>query len=104
MWHNLWSHALVDLGLSNAEFHALTPRLLDALSRRHQRRVEGHEFLFAQLTAGIVNSRPWLKEAVNIKDFMPTEMRKKFAARPKRINRKLVAAETRKFFASMRGK
>jgi len=43
-------------------------------------------------------------EPVEVRDFMPSEMRKRAAAKPERINRKQIVEETRKFFAALRGK
>ena len=80
----------------------MTSRKLDWLTRRHQHRLEESEFLFAQIIASVINSRPWQKEGVAPSDFMPSEIRKKFAAKPKRINRKQIVEETRKFMAEIR--
>lgn len=107
MWLNLWSHARIDLGLSSEEFFEMTPRQLDALTHRHLRQMEEREFLFAQLTSCVVNfSMVHPEKPSQAKDFMPSEMRKRFHAAPKRerINRKQVIAETRKYFAALRGK
>jgi hypothetical protein len=52
----------------------MTPRQLDALVIRHQRKTRAQEFLFGQLTSWVINSsmgRP--KEPFSPKDFMPSE-------------------------------
>ena len=74
----LWSHARIDLGLTDEEFYDLTPRQIDALSKRFRERTVEQEFLFAQLTTYVVNFSRWPpKEPAGPKDFMPSEMRKK---------------------------
>lgn len=73
----MWSIARYDLGLSDVEFYSLTPRQFDALVKRRERDVVTTEFLFAQLTAAVVNfstCRP--KETVHPRDFMPSEFGK----------------------------
>lgn len=100
----LWSHARFDLRLSTAEFYSITSRQLDALTRRQQQRAEESEFLLAQIIASVINSRPWQKEGVAPSEFMPSEIRKKWSAKPKTIDRKLVIQETRKFMAELRQK
>ncbi len=77
--------ARVTLGLSDAEFYALTPRQEMILLDRHFERVKHQEFLFGQLTARVVNhSQRHYEEDVVPADFMPSEIGKK----PKRRSRK----------------
>ena len=55
LWGNIWSHARGDLGLSEEEFWAFTPRQLDLLSKRFAMRQQWHELLNARLMAVVVN-------------------------------------------------
>lgn len=91
-----WAVARYDLGLTSEEFFECTPRQLDALIQRHERSRQDQEFLFAQLTACVVNfSRAHPKEPIAPKDLMPSEWAKKAARTPKRkpIDRNLVVAQ-----------
>lgn len=72
----------------------LTQRQLDGLIKRHERSGRDREFLFAQLTAEIVNTRfGYAKEPCKPTDFMPSEWAKIQQA-PKR-NNDLIAEELR---------
>lgn len=72
LWDNLWSHARIDLGLSEGEFWRMTPRQLDLLSKRHRAHREWAELLNARLMAVVVNySFCAPKEPVSAADFMP---------------------------------
>lgn len=91
-----WSVALYDLGLTPDEFYECTPRQIDALIRRHERKIQGVEFLSAQTNTCIVNfsmARP--KEPVEPRDFMPSEWAKKAPAKYKRRKREVIAMELR---------
>lgn len=91
----------MDLGLTTEEFYLLTPRQLDALTRRHAEQVRSNEFLFGQLTSAVVNfSMCHPEKPSEIRDFMPSEMRKA-VVKPKRRARKVIAAEVRGFFDLM---
>jgi hypothetical protein len=74
---SLWATARYDLRLSDAEFYALTPREFDALVKRDKRHTEHEEYMFAQLTAVVMNtgfrSR---EEPAQPKDYMPSQWRK----------------------------
>jgi hypothetical protein len=93
LWLQLWSHVRIDLGLTDEEFYDLTPRQIDALSKRFRdratERASEQEFLFAQLTTYVVNFSHWPpKEPASPKDFMPSEMRRRAMEKPKRMTRK----------------
>jgi hypothetical protein len=90
--------------LTGEEFYNMTPRQLDALTRRYQRRMEREQLLFAQLISYVINfshprSRP--VEPVHARDFMPSEWSKRQQAAPKRINRKEAAESIRRLFAPL---
>lgn len=68
----------MELGLSDAEFYALTPRQLNALILRKEIAEQRPEFMLAQLTACVVNfsqARP--KRPSQPRDFMPSMAGKK---------------------------
>lgn len=76
------TYARMRLGLSDREFRFSTPRQLDALRKAQMQNHEDTEFLFGQLTAAVVNfsdRRP--SESARPSDFMPSQIRKKQAAR-----------------------
>lgn len=68
----MWAIARFDLGLSDKEFGAITPAMLDALLRRKQAR-EQQEFLRTGIVAAaIINfSMSPPKEPVSARDFVP---------------------------------
>jgi hypothetical protein len=73
----MWAVARFDLSLTSDEFYALTPRQFDALVKRHERKNEHIEFLFAQLTSYGINfsmCRP--QEPTSPRDFMPSQFDK----------------------------
>jgi hypothetical protein len=85
--------ARYDLHLTADEFYDLTPRQFDALLRRHQRKEEHDEFMFAQLTSWVANTG--FKSASKVtqpKDFMPSQWAKTLSrptpSKPKRMTRK----------------
>ncbi len=68
------------LGLTDREFYSYTPRQLDMLRKAHERQQHDAEFQLGNLTAAVVNfgfRRP--ADPVKAADFMPTEIRKRFA-------------------------
>jgi hypothetical protein len=74
---SLWATSRYDLRLTDAEFYALTPRQFDALTKRRTREQESQEFMFAQLTAVVMNTgfRSTDKPSKTI-DFMPSQWAK----------------------------
>lgn len=93
----MWSFALFDLHLTNEEFYSLTPLQYDALVKRHRRKVESDEFLFAQVTSWIANTGfRTTEKPTQAKEFMPSQWGKsaslattpKPAAKPTRMTRK----------------
>lgn len=94
----------MDLGLVEDEFWSLQPRQFAALRRRHERSLEDNEFLFAQLTACVVNfsmARP--KQSARAKDFMPSQIRQKAAA-PKKKSRRAEERERQKIADELRAR
>jgi hypothetical protein len=92
----LSSFAQVDLGLSRDEFYGLTPEEFGALCRRHERGTEEREFLFAQLTACVVNFSHWRsqpKEQAHPKQFMPSQWERKSAGKLRRRSVKAISDE-----------
>jgi hypothetical protein len=82
VWLDYWTYARTRLGLTDREFRAYTPRQLDALRKAHLQHSEDTEFLFGQLTAAVVNfSQRRPAESARPGDFMPSQIRKKAAAR-----------------------
>jgi hypothetical protein len=80
VWLNLWTYSRVKLGLTDREFYSYTPRQLDMLRKAYERQQHDAEFMLGNLTAAVVNfgyRRP--TDAVKAADFMPTEIRKKYA-------------------------
>jgi hypothetical protein len=74
LWLSIWATGRNDLGLSEDEFWACTPRQFDALVRHYKNRVEHDELMTAQLIAATINNgmyRP--KTPVQPKDFMPSQ-------------------------------
>jgi len=90
--------ARVQLGLTDAEFYALTPRQFHLLVDQHRERVEHQELLTGILASTIANwSMGAPKEPLAPSVFMPC--RRGRAKQPKRprINRKRVADKVRAF-------
>jgi hypothetical protein len=97
----IWSCGRYDLGLTDEEFFQLTPRKLDALLKRHRRKTESTELLFAQLTSCVVNTGfRSTEEPTKIRDFMPSQWDQAAAKQPKkskfpRRKRSSIATEIR---------
>lgn len=101
----MWSTAIVIVGISSAEFWAMTPRMFDALLKRKERENQERDFLFAQLASVYVNySMAAPKNPVPPAEFMPSEIRKKLARKrngPSREEREAVDRQTRAFFEEL---
>ncbi len=70
----LWSTALIDFGLSESQFFALTPRQYHALVKRKERDIEHRELLagiVASTTANFSMGAP--ERALSPRDFMPSQ-------------------------------
>jgi hypothetical protein len=104
----LWSIARFDLRLSSDEFFEMTPRQLDALIKREERKERDNEFMLGQLTAVVGNfsmSRP--KDPLKATDFMPSEWAKNTPPiKPKRTTAKQrkEVADTCRFYLSAMAK
>lgn len=71
LWLGLWSVARYDLGLSEQEFWALSPKKYDALLRRRKSALERNEVMLAQIAqVGVNFGYRAPKEAVKLKEFM----------------------------------
>jgi hypothetical protein len=71
--------------MTSKEFFALTPRMFDALVKRHERATREREFMFGQLASIFINysmARP--KKPTKPTDFMPSEFAKEHAKRTRR--------------------
>jgi hypothetical protein len=83
-WDDAWAIGRFDLGLSEEEFWALTPRKFRALLKRLNRRERENEWLNARIIATIYNvnldpkkrTKPYQAE-----DFMRTEKKKPDASK-----------------------
>lgn len=84
------------MGLTTAEFYALTPRQLNALLQAKQNGELPLEFLLAQLTSYVVNfSQHAPKKPTKPAEFMPSEWRK----RAQKTDEQAEADELRAFVA-----
>ena len=71
----MWALAVVDLGLSESQFLALTLKQLDALCKRKRILDRTHERPLAQLAAMYYNAhRPAGTAAKGLEEFMLTKM------------------------------
>lgn len=71
--------------MTSKQFFALTPRMFDALVRRHEIATREREFMFGQLASIFINhsmARP--KKPTKPTDFMPSEFAKEHARRTRR--------------------
>jgi hypothetical protein len=104
----MWSKARHDLGLSEDEFIALTPKLFDELLRRYRNQIESNELLFGQLTSWVVNTGfRSTRKPTKALDFMPsqwkrTEQKPRVVPRRKREDIASEADFVMKQFMSMR--
>ena len=77
MWLRLWSHARIDLGLSDREFWSITPRQLSYLDKRWKAQQEREEYYTGLLASVVANCQfnpP--KEPFAPSDFMPSHRAK----------------------------
>jgi hypothetical protein len=90
MWISWWSFATVDLGLSNEQFYSLTPRMLHALRKRHERQQEHQDAMLAQLTSCLVNfSYRAPEKPTKWQDFMPGDKyQSQSSKKPRRLTKK----------------
>jgi hypothetical protein len=94
----MWSCARYDLHLSDEQFFILTPRKLDSLLKRHKRKAQSNELLFAQLTSWVANTGfRSTAEPTKTEDFMPSRWKQDTAKpAPKRRKRDTIAMEARR--------
>lgn len=87
--------------MTSEEFWHSTPRMLDALLKRHERNKEDLEFLFGQLASIFVNYSVCApKTARSAADFMPSEMLRRYWKKlrgPTREERLAIDAQARAF-------
>jgi hypothetical protein len=108
---HFWSVARYDLGLSDDDFYALTPRQLDALLKRKKVETSANEFMFAQLTSWVANTGfRTAEKPTAARDFMPSEWGKtpaKAALKRVRMTKKrraAVANQIRSMFPNLHPK
>lgn len=78
--------------------------MLDALMVRHERKTEDREFLFAQLTAALINHSGRTQQPVKAEDYMPSHWAKRAAAArrgPTRAEREAIAEKMRGIMHSL---
>ena len=81
-WEELEAIALIDLGLTAADFRRLTGRKLRALLRRHEERLKREDWRFAFLAAMILNALGASKKPLEPGDLMPWLKEKKEPMEP----------------------
>ena len=84
-WEALWAAARYDFGLSDADFLNMTPRMFDAIRKRHTRQMVREERLVGIIASHIVNwSLGAPKKPRDAEDYVFTE-RVRPLAKPKRV-------------------
>lgn len=74
----MWAFARYDLGLAEAEFWRMTPRLLDALRIRAELEVERADARAGLVASMIFNMTPKKsKKVLTVADFLPKRKRKR---------------------------
>jgi hypothetical protein len=99
LWESCWSVARVQLGLTDGEFFALTPRQFHLLVDQHRERVEHQELLSGIIASTVANwSMTGPRKALTPSDFMPSRRQAKAEQKKKpRVNRKRIADRVRSF-------